>query len=193
MHCQPDSLVQVELSAFHLYLLNDFRLAWKISRDLVFGAANHEWLDMGAQESQPLGIIVSFDRVAKHSIEHGSITEQTIHKKVELGPELTDVVLYGRARQAKPVAAIETNNGLSSFALMVLDSLSFVQNNAIPLDRGQLRKIPDDQGIGADDNIALLSPLESGCPIRSMEGENIQLRRPSSCLSDPIRDDAGGA
>ena len=81
---------------------------------------------------QPFRVALLFDRGAEQRREAGLAAQKAWHQKVKQAPQLAQVVLHGRARQAQPVPGLQLAGHLRGLGAGVLDVLRLVQHHQVP-------------------------------------------------------------
>ena len=154
--------------------------------------ARHE----GAVHAGP-ALHVRRQRVGEPGLELRLRPEQVRHEEVHEGPQLHEAVLQRRAGEQEAAAGGEGEQRLPPLRLVVLDVVSLVQDQEVPLlalEHGgvhQHRLVAGDahvEGVGLRPPRPLRLPLLDGAVVR----QHLQRGRPPPELRLPVQDGGGG-
>ena len=133
-----DALVELALRTGELDRVDEVRLRRQLLRDRVLRAAQDERPDPLAQRRDRAAgaraIAAILDRLAKLERELVAMAEQAGVEKVEQRPQLAEVVLDRRARQADLVARVERADRLGRLRVVVLDRVRLVEDEQVERD-----------------------------------------------------------
>ena len=176
---QADRLVQVGLRAAEGDAHRGLLLGGQLAGHLRLAAPQQEGRDPAAQLVEPLGVAVLLDRRAERLLEARRAAQEARHQEVEQAPQLAQVVLQRRARQAQPVPRVQARHHLRRLGAGVLDVLRLVQHHQVPGLGQPLFTVALQQRVGRDDQVVL---CEAG-----------GLRMPAAAVPHPAAQGGGEA
>lgn len=128
-------------------MLNLFR---QLLFDILLHTSQNEWPKNGLQlldDSQVQRLILVnrlTERVLEPVFEVTLVAKYVRHQEMHKRPELHDVILQWSSRQQQPPVRVESEQGLPSLRLEVLNVLGLVQNHVIPFLAPERKMILND-------------------------------------------------
>ena len=110
------------------------------------------------------------------------------HEKVKNGPEIEHGIFHGRAGKHNPALPGHGFDGLGILGLPVLDVLGLVKHNGVELQSAIPLGVAADEGVACQDDVARGDFIKPGVPVRSMQGQQLQLRGEFLGLGHPVED-----
>lgn len=102
-----DGFVEVGLGFIEVDVVGEFGFRWEVFGDGVFGAAEEEGFEAGAEAGLCVGVVFFLDGVTEEGAEGILFAEVAGHEEVEEGPEFAEVVFHGGAGEAEAVVGVE--------------------------------------------------------------------------------------
>jgi len=84
--------------------------------------------------------------------------------KLKNGPELSQRVLHGRAREGKTRCCFKLAHALGCLRIWVLDILGLVKKTAAEVQSGVIGAVPAEQGVGGDRHVNMVNLGEQLSP-----------------------------
>ena len=109
-------------------------------------------------------------------IKHLLTAQESGHEEVIQRPQLTQMILHRRARQAQTVARVQLAYHLRGFGVWIFDILRFVQNQHMVMLLDQMRLITRQQRIGREDNVIIRKRTKMLGAFLPMQGQHLQRR-----------------
>ncbi len=151
----PHTFVQRALLALQRHTPDDFGDRGQLGCHVFLAAAQDEGAHTPGQGLGAQGFAVHFDGLAPMPLEAAHVAQKSGHQKIELRPQLTQVVFQRRAGQGQAVAGAQAAHGAGGTACGVLHTLRFVQHQHMERLRGQRTDVAPQQRKGRQHQISL--------------------------------------
>ena len=151
----PHTFVQRALLACQGHTADNFGDGWQLGRHVFLAAAQDKRAHAPGQRLGAQGFAVHLDRFAPVALEAAHITQKPGHQKVELRPQLTQVVLQRCAGQRQAVPGAQAAHGAGRTAGGVFHTLRFVQHQHMERLRGQRTDVAPQQRKGRQHQVGL--------------------------------------
>ena len=184
--------VQGALAALQLHALQDVGARRQFGRHIGLAAAQDEGAHALGQQLRAQGLAVLLDGLAPALGELPRVAQEAGHEEIELRPQLAQVVLQRRARQAEPVRGLQAAQGAGAAAGGVLHHLRLVEDQQVEGLRGQGGRIAPEQGIGSQHQVVPGHVGEAARPVRALQGQHAQAGRHAGGFGLPVEEQRGG-
>ena len=185
-------LVQLALPALQLHAQDGLGTRRKLGGHILFAASQYEGAHALRQQLGAQGFAVFLDGLAPAGVEAAHIAQKAGHQKVELRPQLAQVVLQRRARQAQQVRCLQLAQGAGAAAAGVFHHLRFVQDQQVKGLRGQRIHIAPQQRVGGQHQVVVCNVWVAFGTVGTMQRQHAQAGRHARSLGLPVEEQRGG-
>ena len=180
-----NALVELALRTAQLDRAHHLRLRRELLRDVALQSAEDVRGDQLAKRHETLLVPALLDRHAIEATEVHLVAEETRVGEVEQRPELAEVVLDRRAREAEPVLGVDRPRREVRLAAHVLDRLRLVEDHhVIGGLRDELLVTAEDR-VARDDDVRARGVVPRA--VAAVEHVHPQARRELGDLAVPVR------
>ncbi len=192
MRRDPDALVELSLPPVELDRDAELGLLGQIAGNFRLHAAEQKWAHLALERRQAGLVPVLFDGLLVPAAKGELVAEEPRVEEVEDRPELAEVVLHRRARQAQPVGALQTARHLVRTTADVLDAVRLVEDHHVKarLDEGVF--VADEDRVGGDDHVDVGHAPEGVSPVGAVNDGDREGRGEALDLATPGPDEARG-
>ena len=131
VHGKAHALVQIPLFGGQLDLLNNFSFGRQFLQHVFFAPTENERSNAAREELAPFIMILLFDWTPKNGVEPEFVPKEARQKKIEQGPQLSEMVFHRRASKAKMVPCLERPGDLGVSRIWILDVLGLIQDHTM--------------------------------------------------------------
>ena len=163
------SLVQLALLALQAHALDDVGARRQLTGDIALAPAQYEGAHALRQQLRAQRFAVLLDGFAPGARKAARVAQKTGHQKVELRPQLAQVIFERRAGQAQAMAGLQAAQCARAAGAGVLHHLRFVEDQQMKALRGQRIDVAPQQRIGGEHQIVLRHQRELRLALRTLQ------------------------
>ena len=159
---------------------------------VLLAAAQDEGAHALGEQLGAQGFAVLLDGLAPAGVEAAHVAQKAGHQKIELRPQLAQVVFERRARQAQQVRGLQLAQGAGAATARVFHHLGFVQDEQVKRLGSQRVHIAPEQGVGGEHQVV---PRDVGVAVRApgaMQRQQTQAGGHARGLGLPVEEQRGG-
>ena len=188
---QAQGFVEFALAAFEFDATHDLGFRRQLGQHILLASAQKQRRNTADQAFAFLYVAMLLDRRAEEFREALVVAEQAGFDRIELGPQLAEMVLQRRTGHREALASLQLAHYLRGLALRVLDRLRLVEHEHRIVVFDQSVAVAQQQRVGGDHQIMTRYLRVQARARRTVHNEHGKIRHEACGLVMPVRDQAG--